>query len=104
MLNLHETAELGIWSISGWTTYDGTGDGGAAETQGTVIELDTFVTESSRRDGFGTTRGSVTPPGLERIDEEEAVGGENRLMERMGWSSSAGPSRTAGRTMRGILI
>lgn len=67
MLNLHETADLGIWSTQR-TTY-GTGTRETEETQRDVIELDTILTGNTVGERNGTTRGSV--PVLVTIDEEQ---------------------------------
>ncbi|KAJ3563671.1 hypothetical protein NP233_g8790 [Leucocoprinus birnbaumii] len=92
MLNLHEKAELGIWSISDRSTYYGNPrDGGTMEESrsSAVIELDTIVTE----DRAGT-RGSITPPGLERIDEEpEGAEGTVQALQPRRLSFAAGLAR-----------
>ena len=45
MLNLHETAELGIWSTQR-TSTDGLGSRSSEEMQENEVELDTFMTGS----------------------------------------------------------
>lgn len=68
MLNLHETAELGISSTQR-TTYGEMGIGNAEEMEENMVELDTVLTENTGCDPYAT-RGSVAVPGLERIEEE----------------------------------
>jgi hypothetical protein len=64
MLNLHETAELGICSMQPRTPYD-TGDlGVGSATERCAVELDTMMTINVGCDVNGTSR--------ERIDEEQA--------------------------------
>jgi hypothetical protein len=70
MLNLHETANIGIWSTVQYTMdYKGP-DGGVEATQENVVELDTILTENTGCEPHELR--SVPASGLERIDEEQA--------------------------------
>jgi len=87
MLNLHETAELGIWSTQR-TTTDGLGSRDTEETRENVVELDTFMTGSatcSRYEAFESISQIVS--GLDRIYEEERAGTESKRLSS-GMSSS----------------
>jgi hypothetical protein len=83
MLNLHEGAELGIWSVT--QTTRGLDGGVENAEEENAVELDTTFTtlQNSRCE---VTRGSVnvSGQGLERIEEDErprAGGAEVRLVE-----------------------
>lgn len=92
MLNLHETAEKGIWSTQRTSSMDRSGcRRDSQEMQENGVELDTFMTGSgstSRCDIPGSISQIVS--GLERIEEEEGCAGTEsnsvRVSSRMSGS------------------